>query len=42
MRMPVCKSNGESGALGTGTATLSSRRRVDGVEDDAAIQDEHA
>jgi hypothetical protein len=27
---------------GTGIATPSSRRRVDGVEDDAAIQDEHA
>ena len=35
MRMPVCKSTSESGAL-------SSRRRVDGVEVDTTIQHERA
>ena len=38
----VWKSTSASGARGTDTATLSSRRRVDGVEVDAMIQHERA
>ena len=39
---PVWKSTSVSGARGTGIATPSSRRRVDGVEDAAMIQHERA
>ena len=38
----VWKSTSVAGARGTGIATPSSRRRVDGVEDDAMIQHERA
>ena len=41
LREPVWKSTSASGA-GTGIATPSSRCRVDGVEVDAAIQDDRA
>ena len=43
--LAVWKSRGRPGSVerrGTGIATPSSRRRVDGVEDDAAIQHERA
>ena len=46
MSAPVWKSTSVFGAFstepGTGIATPTSRRRVDGMEDDAAIQHERA